>query len=185
MCEYFLEQGGLTKENVIDVLQLARNCDAPRLSLICVRMVVKDFKAITSTEGWKIMKRANPALEQELVESVVDEDSVRQFLFLFWSNLYWFFDDANDIALRYVESIMMTAKCLPVCVCVLKFWFLYWIVVIVVFILILVLISAPKMFALAPMHLLSMINVEYNTTPYSLLLNLITIVFFPVKNSII
>lgn len=57
--------------------------------------------------------------------------------------------------------------------------------VIVVFILILVLISAPKMFALAPMHLLSMINVEYNTTPYSLLLNLITIVFFPVKNSII
>ncbi|KAH9726778.1 BTB/POZ and TAZ domain-containing protein 3 [Citrus sinensis] len=78
VCEYFLEQGGLTKENVIDVLQLARNCDAPRLSLICVRMVVKDFKAITSTEGWKIMKRANPALEQELVESVVDEDSRKQ-----------------------------------------------------------------------------------------------------------
>ncbi|KAH9726781.1 BTB/POZ and TAZ domain-containing protein 3 [Citrus sinensis] len=41
-------------------------------------MVVKDFKAITSTEGWKIMKRANPALEQELVESVVDEDSRKQ-----------------------------------------------------------------------------------------------------------
>lgn len=78
VCEYFLEQGWLTKENVIDVLQLARNCDAPRLSLMCVRMVVKDFKAITSTEGWKVMKRANPALEQELVESVVDEDSRKQ-----------------------------------------------------------------------------------------------------------
>ncbi|XP_048230953.1 BTB/POZ and TAZ domain-containing protein 3 [Ricinus communis] len=78
VCVRHLEQGWLTKENVIDVLQLARNCDAPRLSFICVRMVVKDFKFISSTEGWKVMKRANPALEQELVESVVEADSRKQ-----------------------------------------------------------------------------------------------------------
>lgn len=83
VCIYLLEQGWLSKENVVDVLQLARNCDAPRLSLICVRMVVKDFKAISSTEGWKVMKQVNPALEQELLESVVEADSVSWFLFPF------------------------------------------------------------------------------------------------------
>ncbi|KAJ6690842.1 BTB/POZ AND TAZ DOMAIN-CONTAINING PROTEIN 3 [Salix koriyanagi] len=75
ICIDFLEQDYLTRENVIDVLQLARSCNAPRLSFICVRMVVKDLKTISSTEGWKVMKRANPALEQELVESVVEADS--------------------------------------------------------------------------------------------------------------
>ncbi|XP_075662308.1 BTB/POZ and TAZ domain-containing protein 3 isoform X1 [Castanea sativa] len=76
VCIYVLEQGWLTKENVIDVLQLARNCDAPRLSFICVHMIIRDFKTITSTEGWKVMKRANPALEQELLECLVEADSV-------------------------------------------------------------------------------------------------------------
>ncbi|KAJ6289645.1 hypothetical protein OIU78_025546 [Salix suchowensis] len=78
ICIDFLEQDYLTRENVIDVLQLARSCNAPRLSFICVRMVVKDLKTISSTEGWKVMKRANPALEQELVESVVEADSRKQ-----------------------------------------------------------------------------------------------------------
>ncbi|KDP35133.1 hypothetical protein JCGZ_10667 [Jatropha curcas] len=78
ICVHLLEKDWLTKENVIDVLQLARCCDAPRLSFICVRMVVKDFKSISSTEGWKVMKRANPALEQELLESVVEADSRKQ-----------------------------------------------------------------------------------------------------------
>lgn len=83
VCVYYLEQDWLTKENIVDVLQLARDCDAPRLSLFCVRRVVKDFKAISSTEGWKVMKRVNPALEQELLESVVEADSVSCFLFPF------------------------------------------------------------------------------------------------------
>ncbi|KAH7572721.1 hypothetical protein JRO89_XS03G0002900 [Xanthoceras sorbifolium] len=78
VCINYLEQGWLTKENVIDVLQLARSCDASRLSFICVLMVVKDFKSVSSTQGWKVMKRANPALEQELVEAVVEEDSRKQ-----------------------------------------------------------------------------------------------------------
>ncbi|KAG8375868.1 hypothetical protein BUALT_Bualt09G0003800 [Buddleja alternifolia] len=76
VCEHVLEHGWLNKENVIDVLQLARSCDAPRLALVCQRMVVMDFKSISTTEGWKVMKRANPPLEQELLESVVEADSV-------------------------------------------------------------------------------------------------------------
>lgn len=75
-CEHYIEQNWLSKENVVDVMQLARNCDAPRLAMVCLRMIVNDFKCISSTEGWKVMKRANPLLEQELLELVVDADSV-------------------------------------------------------------------------------------------------------------
>lgn len=78
VCGQILEQGWLTIENVIDVLQLARKCDAPRLSLICNRMVVKDFKTIASTKGWKVMKRAYPQLEQEILELVVEADSRKE-----------------------------------------------------------------------------------------------------------
>lgn len=79
VCTHYLEYRWLTKENVVDVLQLARYCDAPRLSLFCIRMVLKDFKSISLTEGWKVMKRANPALEQEILEAVVEVDSVSLF----------------------------------------------------------------------------------------------------------
>lgn len=75
VCMQYLENFWVTTENVIDVLQLARNCDAPRLSFICVRMVVKHFRTVASTEGWKVMSRVNPALEQELLEAVVEADS--------------------------------------------------------------------------------------------------------------
>lgn len=78
VCIQLLEQGWLNKENVVDMLQLARNCDAPQLVLVCLRMIIRDFKSISSTEGWKVMKRANPALEQELLESVVEADTRKQ-----------------------------------------------------------------------------------------------------------
>ncbi|KAJ6711999.1 BTB/POZ AND TAZ DOMAIN-CONTAINING PROTEIN 3 [Salix purpurea] len=78
VCLDLLEHDYLTKENVIDILQLARSCDAPQLSFICVRMVVKDLKSVSLTEGWKVMRRANPSLEQELVESVVKADLRKQ-----------------------------------------------------------------------------------------------------------
>lgn len=78
VCEHFIECGWLTEENVIDVLQLARSCDAPRLAVVCLRMVVRNFKRIVSTEGWKVMRRANPALEQELLESIVEAESRKE-----------------------------------------------------------------------------------------------------------
>ncbi|KAK9672166.1 hypothetical protein RND81_12G081300 [Saponaria officinalis] len=76
-CVEFLENSGLTTENVIDVLQLARNCNAPRLSLACTRMVVKHFETVVSTDGWKVMIRVNPDLELELLESLVEADSMK------------------------------------------------------------------------------------------------------------
>ncbi|KAJ8477001.1 hypothetical protein OPV22_020728 [Ensete ventricosum] len=77
-CIKLIEQELLTEENVVDVLQLARLCDAPRLSLSCTKMVINDFKAISLSDGWKAMKEANPRLEKELHKSLVEEDSKRQ-----------------------------------------------------------------------------------------------------------
>ncbi|ONK72372.1 uncharacterized protein A4U43_C04F18730 [Asparagus officinalis] len=77
-CISELERSLLTTDNVVDVLQLARKCDAPRLSLMCIRLIIKDFKTISASEGWKVMKHTNPSLEQELLESLVEADSKLQ-----------------------------------------------------------------------------------------------------------
>lgn len=74
-CEQKLEHGLLNTENVVDIFQLALLCDAPRLSLICYRMILKNFKAVSTTEGWKVMKQSHPTLERELLESAIEEDS--------------------------------------------------------------------------------------------------------------
>ncbi|KAL5990792.1 hypothetical protein ACLOJK_011696 [Asimina triloba] len=78
VCTDLLQQKLLTVENVIDLLLLARECDAPRLSLFCVRLVVKNFKLVSTSEGWKVMKKTNPGLEQELLEAVIESDSKKQ-----------------------------------------------------------------------------------------------------------
>ncbi|CAA7026498.1 unnamed protein product [Microthlaspi erraticum] len=74
VCVEVLDQGWINKENVIDVLQLARDCDAERIGFLCVSMVIKDFKSISSTEGWKVMSHTNGRLEQELIEIAVEAE---------------------------------------------------------------------------------------------------------------
>jgi hypothetical protein len=39
-------------------------------------MVIGDFKTISLSEGWKVMRQVNPSLEQELLESLVEVDTV-------------------------------------------------------------------------------------------------------------
>lgn len=88
-CEQKLELGLLTIDNVVDVFQLALLCDAPRLSLICHRRILKNFKAVSETEGWKAMKQSHPILEKEVLVSVIEAENVRllsftpQFFLLF------------------------------------------------------------------------------------------------------
>nr|XP_010908694.1 BTB/POZ and TAZ domain-containing protein 3 isoform X2 [Elaeis guineensis] len=77
-CIKELETTLLTLENVVDVLQLARQCDSPRLSLLCTHLIIKEFKTISVSDGWKVMKQANPCLEQELLETLVEADSKKQ-----------------------------------------------------------------------------------------------------------
>ncbi|CAD6235540.1 unnamed protein product [Miscanthus lutarioriparius] len=78
VCIDQLERSFLAPDNVVDMLQLARLCDAPRLSLVCTRMIIGDFKTISLTDGWKVMRRVNPSMEQELLESLVEADTKRQ-----------------------------------------------------------------------------------------------------------
>eukprot|EP00250_Pteridium_aquilinum_P007556 c17244_g2_i1 orf=413-1684(-) len=78
LCAQQLEQGLLTVENVIDVFQLTRLCDASRINLMCFRLIINDFKGVAKTEGWRVMRESDPSLEQELVEAVIDADSKKQ-----------------------------------------------------------------------------------------------------------
>ncbi|MBA0803224.1 hypothetical protein Gohar_013463 [Gossypium harknessii] len=80
VCEQQLEHGLLTIENVVDAFQLSLLCDAPRLTLITHRMIVMTCKAVRETEGWKAMKKSNPALEKELLESMMDEEHGRDIM---------------------------------------------------------------------------------------------------------
>ncbi|XP_074308848.1 BTB/POZ and TAZ domain-containing protein 4 [Silene latifolia] len=74
-CEKQLENGLLNIDNAMDVFQLALLCDAPRLSLICHRMILNNFKAVSATEGWKVMKEAHPILEREILATIGQADA--------------------------------------------------------------------------------------------------------------
>ncbi|KAI5684453.1 hypothetical protein M9H77_05681 [Catharanthus roseus] len=78
LCEWRIENGLLTAETAVDIFQLAMLCDAPRLSLICHRFILKNFKAVSATEGWKVMKDSHPVLEKEILVSMIGEDSRRK-----------------------------------------------------------------------------------------------------------
>ncbi|GMH01206.1 hypothetical protein Nepgr_003045 [Nepenthes gracilis] len=66
---------GLTTENVVDVLQLARLCDAPDLHLKCIKLVADKFKAVEKTEGWKFLQRHDPRLELEILQFMDEAES--------------------------------------------------------------------------------------------------------------
>lgn len=72
-CEYQLEHKYLNVDNAVDVFQLALLCDAPRLSIVCHRVIIKNLKAVSLSDGWKAMKDSHPILEKELLATVADE----------------------------------------------------------------------------------------------------------------
>ncbi|KAG0558597.1 hypothetical protein KC19_10G040700 [Ceratodon purpureus] len=78
VCTDSYENGLLNSDNVVDVLQVARLCDASRLHLLCLRRIVSDFKAVSRSDGWRIMKESDPTLEQELVEAVIEAETKRR-----------------------------------------------------------------------------------------------------------
>ncbi|KAL2459564.1 BTB/POZ and TAZ domain-containing protein 1 [Forsythia ovata] len=69
--------GRLTMENVLDVLQLARLCDAPDLYLKCMKFLFCNFKAVEQTEGWKFLQNHDPWLELEILQ-FIDEAEKRK-----------------------------------------------------------------------------------------------------------
>ncbi|CAM0904137.1 unnamed protein product [Alopecurus aequalis] len=68
----------LTPDRVVDMLKLARLCDAPRLYLRCARLADKEFAAIELSEGWRFARRHDAALELELLKLMEVADQRRQ-----------------------------------------------------------------------------------------------------------
>ncbi|CAM8878362.1 unnamed protein product [Rhodiola kirilowii] len=67
----------LMKENVVDVLELAKLCDAPDLKLICMKLISRHFKTVEKTEGWKVLQEHDPWLELEVLQ-FMDENALRR-----------------------------------------------------------------------------------------------------------
>ncbi|XP_070006421.1 BTB/POZ and TAZ domain-containing protein 1-like isoform X1 [Nicotiana sylvestris] len=65
----------LTIENAVDVLQLARLCDAPDLYLKCMKFLSSNFKKVEETEGWKFLQDHDPCLELEILQFMDEADS--------------------------------------------------------------------------------------------------------------
>ncbi|GAV62549.1 BTB domain-containing protein/zf-TAZ domain-containing protein [Cephalotus follicularis] len=66
---------GLTIENVVDVLQLARLCDAPDLYLRCMKLISNHFKSVETTEGWKFLQNHDPWLELHILQFIDEAES--------------------------------------------------------------------------------------------------------------
>ncbi|CAH1421203.1 unnamed protein product [Lactuca virosa] len=77
-CVNQLEHKFLNIDNVVDVFQLALLCDAPRLSIICHRLIIKNLKAVSLSDGWKAMKESHPVLEKELLATVAVEANMQK-----------------------------------------------------------------------------------------------------------
>jgi hypothetical protein len=67
----------LTADSVVDVLQLAALCDAPRLHLRCTRLLAKEFKAVERTEAWRFLQENDPWQELDILQRLHDADMVR------------------------------------------------------------------------------------------------------------
>ncbi|KAJ0972470.1 hypothetical protein J5N97_020429 [Dioscorea zingiberensis] len=65
----------LTAETVVDVLQLARQCDAPWLYLRCMKFLAKDFGSVEQTEAWHFLQANDPWLELEILQFLQESHS--------------------------------------------------------------------------------------------------------------
>ena len=72
----------LTADSVVDMLQLARQCDVPKLYLQCMKLLRKEFAAVEKTEAWIFLQNNDPLFELEILQFLEDEDPVCVILFL-------------------------------------------------------------------------------------------------------
>ncbi|RZS28853.1 hypothetical protein BHM03_00062497 [Ensete ventricosum] len=70
-CERALASG-LAVGSVVDLLVLARRCDAPWLHLRCMRVIAEDFDAVERTEAWRFLQDNDPWLELDILRSLQD-----------------------------------------------------------------------------------------------------------------
>ena len=66
----------LNAESAVDVLQIARLCDAASLCQKCLRLVSKEFAAVQMSDGWRFVRMNDPRLELEVLQFLRDTDQV-------------------------------------------------------------------------------------------------------------
>lgn len=75
-CSKGLADRGLIVENVIDVLQLARLCDAPDLYLKGMKFAANKYKSVEKTEGYRFLQKHDPWLELEILQFIEEYELV-------------------------------------------------------------------------------------------------------------
>ncbi|CAN8254898.1 unnamed protein product [Cochlearia groenlandica] len=75
LCSKGVVKRCLTTENVVDVLHLARLCDAPDVSLMSMRLIQSRFKTVEHTEGWKFLQEHDPFLELGILQFIEEVES--------------------------------------------------------------------------------------------------------------
>lgn len=66
----------LTPDRVIDMLKVAKLCDAPRLYQQCMKLIAKEFAEVQRSDGWQFLRRYDPALELEILQTIEDTNQV-------------------------------------------------------------------------------------------------------------
>ncbi|KAF3337984.1 BTB/POZ and TAZ domain-containing protein 2-like isoform X1 [Carex littledalei] len=62
----------LTPDRVIDVLKVAKLCNAPRLYQQCMKLIAKEFAEVQRSDGWQFLRQYDPALELEILQIIKD-----------------------------------------------------------------------------------------------------------------
>ena len=67
----------LNAESAVDVLQIARLCDAASLCQKCLRLMSKEFAAVQMSDGWRFVQMNDPRLELAILQFLQDTDQVK------------------------------------------------------------------------------------------------------------
>jgi len=66
----------LNAESAVDVLQVARLCNAMSLCHKCLRLISKEFSSVQISDGWRFVQMNDPRLELEILQYIHDTDQV-------------------------------------------------------------------------------------------------------------
>lgn len=89
----------LSLDTVVDVLQLARLCDAPDLHLKCMKLLSSNFRSVEETEGWKFLQNNDPYLELDILQFMDETESVCNMVILNANK-------NNDFTFRIVDLML-------------------------------------------------------------------------------
>lgn len=66
----------------IDVLQIARLCDASRLYQKCLSLISRDFDSVLKSDAWGFVQRNDPRLELQILLFLQETEQVRTFFLI-------------------------------------------------------------------------------------------------------